>query len=100
MLRLGEVCIELFEFKSPTPATKPNDYPASDHGISHFCFIVEDLNAEYTRLSATGMRFHSQPKLFNGAWSVYARDPDGNIIELIEMGGGDDHTIEAAAHLL
>jgi catechol 2,3-dioxygenase-like lactoylglutathione lyase family enzyme len=62
MLRLGDVCIELFEFNSPTPATKPNDYPASDHGISHFCFIVEDIQAEYARLSATGMSFHSEPK--------------------------------------
>jgi catechol 2,3-dioxygenase-like lactoylglutathione lyase family enzyme len=86
MLRLGKVSLELFEFRSPEP--KPNDpgRPACDHGITHLSLSVNDLRSEYERLRANGMRFHCPPQEFNGGTvqATYGRDPDGNIIELVE----------------
>ena len=50
-------------------------------------FDVVDLDAEYERMTAAGVRFHTKPRLVahGGAKTTYARDPDGNILELQEV---------------
>ncbi len=85
MLRKGNSCIEIFEYSSPTPRPQPAERPVSDHGITHFCLDVVDLDAEYARLSAAGMRFHSPPVDSGDSKWVYGRDPFGNVIELQEI---------------
>jgi glyoxylase I family protein len=85
-LRGGNVVIEIFEYT--TPRGQPGEArPACDAGIRHICFDVTDLNYEYDRLKAAGVPFLSEPQyLASGAmWSVYGRDPDGNIFELQEI---------------
>lgn len=86
MLRLGDVRLELFEFHHPVP--KPSDpaRPACDHGITHLCLAVEDIHREYERLRAAGMTFHCPPQVVaHGTLrATYGRDPDGNIVELLE----------------
>lgn len=86
MLKLGDSYLEIFEFSSPTP--KPGDpaRPACDHGITHICIEVKDSQAEYARLKAAGMAFHSPPQPQDGGFVTYGRDPDGNIVELLEFG--------------
>ncbi|MFQ5668208.1 MAG: VOC family protein [Candidatus Binatia bacterium] len=86
MLKAGNAFIELFEYASPRP--KPNDpeRPVCDHGITHVCLDVTDLDAEYARLTAAGMVFHCPPQdLGGGIRTTYGRDPDGNVIELQEV---------------
>ena len=65
------------------------DHPERAHadlGISHFCFQVTDLAKEYERLSAAGMAFQSPPvEQTPEVVNCYGRDPDGNLIELIEF---------------
>jgi len=86
LLRLGEVHIELFEFERPKPGPLDPNYPVSDHGISHFCLEVTDIQGEYERLKAAGARFHCPPQHFFGtAIATYGRDPDGNVFELLQM---------------
>ncbi len=85
MLRIGDTYLEVFEYSSPAPRTAPKDRPVNDHGITHVCLEVEDIDAEYARLSAAGMRFHCAPKRQDGSAMVYGRDPDGNVVELIEF---------------
>ena len=46
---------------------------------------MKDLPAEYDRLKAAGMRFNSEPKSIDPIRCVYGRDPDGNVIELLEI---------------
>ena len=92
-MRAGNLNIELFEYSSPTG--KPNDpnRPASDHGYTHFCVETNDIDADYARLSAMGMPFHAAPTPKGSVGSLracYGRDPEGNIIELIEF-IGDSH---------
>lgn len=75
--------IELFEFISPQPKMRDVSKPVCDHGISHFCVEVSDIQAEYRRMRAAGAVFHSEPIDFSGiAFATYGRDPDGNVFEL------------------
>ena len=88
MVRTANLNIELFEFGAGNPAVQNPDRPVIDHGITHLCLAVTDLDADYARLSAAGMRFHSAPvDVAPGVRTVYGRDPFGNVIELEESQG-------------
>jgi catechol 2,3-dioxygenase-like lactoylglutathione lyase family enzyme len=77
--------IELFEFSHPTPQQADANRPVCDHGITHFCVEVDDIEAEYQRILGAGGIFHAPPLQFFGRIkAAYARDPDGNVFELIE----------------
>ena len=85
ILRMGNAMLELFEFASPPPVRAAARRPVNDHGLTHLCLQVDDVKAEYERLSAAGMEFHCEPQFAEGAAYVYGRDPDGNAIELLEL---------------
>lgn len=84
-LKGTDMRVELFEFDSPTPKQADPVRPVCDHGITHFALAVEDIHSEYRRLQAAGVSFHCPPVMFSAtAWATYARDPDGNVFELLE----------------
>jgi len=85
MLKLGDSFLEVFEFSSPRAKPQQPDRPVSDHGISHVCLQVQDIHEEYERLKAAGMRFHCAPKPEAIGFVTYGRDPDGNVVELLEF---------------
>lgn len=87
MMSKGGMIIELFEYGSPAPRPKPSDWRVSDYGYSHICLEVEDVEAEYERLQEAGMTFHAPPpsEPTNGFKAIYGRDPEGNVIELLEI---------------
>jgi len=90
MLKSGNAFLELFQYESPTPRPAAADRTAADHGYTHFCIDVVDIDAEYERLSANGMTFHAPPPSVDEMGharlrAIYARDPDGNIVELQEV---------------
>ena len=83
MLRKGGSCLELFQFHAPEPGHGDPRRPVCDHGITHLCLEVDDIDAEYTRLREAGMEFHCEPQeLGPGLYTTYGRDPDGNVVEL------------------
>jgi len=85
LLRLGGTKIELFEFASPKAKKGDPVRPVCDHGITHICFDVDDIETEYERLKAAGVEFHCMPINFGEeAKATYGRDPDGNVFELLE----------------
>ena len=95
MLRRGDSMIELFEFSEPAARPQPTNRPVIDHGITHLCFLVDDLQAEYARLEAAGMKFHCPPQEDGAGIAItYGRDPDGNVIELMQV-----HDTEHEFHL-
>jgi catechol 2,3-dioxygenase-like lactoylglutathione lyase family enzyme len=57
----------------------------SQVGAAHLCLRVDDVNAEYLRLGSEEVTFVSAPHAdeFGVVW-VYMRDPDGNVVELIQ----------------
>jgi catechol 2,3-dioxygenase-like lactoylglutathione lyase family enzyme len=85
MLRAGNACVELFQYVTPEPKLGDMNRPVCDHGITHLCLQVADIDAEYTRLKAAGMRFHCPPQDIGGLRATYGRDPDGNVVELLEV---------------
>jgi len=86
MLQLGGTLLEVFEFASPTPAGSEPERPVCDHGLTHICLQVSDLDAEWKRLERAGMRFHCPPqRIGRGTTVTYGRDFDGNVVELLEM---------------
>ncbi len=90
MLRAGNAYLELFEYSSPAGRAADPSRSPSDHGYTHFCLDVTDIDAEYERLMAGGMQFHSSPPTTaelgtSRLRAIYGRDPDGNIVELQEI---------------
>ena len=86
MLQAGNACIELFQYETPHPKVGDANRPVCDHGITHLCLQVQDIDAEYERLKAAGMRFHCSPQVGGSGLRVtYGRDPDGNVVELLEV---------------
>ncbi len=90
LLKAGNSMIELFQYASPTPAQADPGRRLCDHGITHFCIDVDDIDKEYERLKAAGMRFHCPPVDYGTVKTTYGRDPDGNVIELQEIKSPDD----------
>jgi catechol 2,3-dioxygenase-like lactoylglutathione lyase family enzyme len=86
LLKAGSLQIELFEFSCPFPGASVPQRPVCDHGITHFCIEVQDIEAEYKRLMQAGATFHSSPLVFGATIkATYGRDPDGNIFELMQV---------------
>ena len=61
----------------------PPDGPA---GVTHFCFTIDDLDAESARLASVGIELTSQITTgLDGNLGAWIADPEGNRIELMEM---------------
>lgn len=83
----GHNCyLEMFEFSAPDQlAASPVDIGPHEPGIRHLAFFVDDCRAEYQRLLDLGGDMLGEPTdIGDGVYTVYCRDPFGNIIELAE----------------
>ncbi|WP_019929618.1 VOC family protein [Nocardia sp. BMG111209] len=62
-------------------------------GLCRFSILTDDIDAEYTRLSAEGVEFLHTPQSVIGAdgvggWRLlFARDPDGTLFHFVELVG-------------
>jgi catechol 2,3-dioxygenase-like lactoylglutathione lyase family enzyme len=79
--------LELIEYTKSSG--KPTDTATNRPGNAHLCFQVDDIDAEYTRLSERGVRFKSTPNevtwgINKGARGVYFNGPDGIAMELLQ----------------
>ncbi|CAN7226284.1 VOC family protein [Phenylobacterium sp. LjRoot219] len=95
MLKAANSYIEMFEYQRPAARYADRLNP-SDHGYTHICLDVTDVDAEYARLSQNGMTFHAPPTSVEGGRikTVYGRDPDGNIIELQQLAADHDMSVQ------
>ena len=87
----GNGCsIELDQYISPPSSDSPATLAQNDVRASHVGIQVDDVHAEYRRMSQLGVKFAGAPpvKLNNEfPWAncaVFLQDPDGNWIELLE----------------
>lgn len=77
--------LEIFQFGVREAAVANPPRSVAMPGLSHICFEVDDCEAEYRRLRDAGMRFHGPPLVMpSGGIFTYGRDPDGNIVELLQ----------------
>jgi catechol 2,3-dioxygenase-like lactoylglutathione lyase family enzyme len=81
-MRAGNAFIELFEYPAGTLSPRR---VATESGQVHFCLSVENMDAEYARLSNAGVEFEGPPKRFGRASFCFMFDPEGNKIELLEV---------------
>jgi catechol 2,3-dioxygenase-like lactoylglutathione lyase family enzyme len=92
MFELGGGYVELLEYTRPEQGrTDPETYNV---GHMHFCFEVDDVQAEYERLrdADIGIEFRSDGPVtvppsepdFEGEQSLYLRTPDGSTFEIYQ----------------
>jgi glyoxylase I family protein len=81
-LQAGNAFIEFWEYVSPQGRGPIPDRPVNDVGVTHICFEVEEAQAVYEVLSAQGVPFVSEPQDLGTVITCYARDPDGNVLEI------------------
>lgn len=75
--------VELFRFD---PLAGPHqDVVWEKPGITHFSLDVKNLPAVMKRLESEGIKFVTPVKTNLGTDFVFTRDPDGNLLELIDM---------------
>ena len=83
MLGFAATRLEIFEFAIPV-IERTTLRSVAAPGFSHIAFEVDDIDAEFDRLSAV-MSFNAPPlKMSGGGIFAYGRDPDGNVIELLQ----------------
>ncbi len=88
--------LEFFQFKEGNPKPQDPERPVIDHGITHICLAVTDVDSEFARLKAAGVKFLSEPvTIAPGLRTVYGRDPFGNIVEFEQATGRTDATESA-----
>jgi catechol 2,3-dioxygenase-like lactoylglutathione lyase family enzyme len=84
------ILIDLMEFR--TPAKEPVLAPTGAVGSTHFALAVENLSEVYERLRGQGVEFVSEPVTFDltegSVTVVFTRDPDGNVVELVDLQAG------------
>jgi catechol 2,3-dioxygenase-like lactoylglutathione lyase family enzyme len=76
--------------KTTTPVSIPGGVipPHDGHGQLHVAFTMEaaDEDAWTERLRASGVAIESRVEWPRGGHSLYFRDPDGNLLELVSPG--------------
>jgi catechol 2,3-dioxygenase-like lactoylglutathione lyase family enzyme len=84
-LPAGNMQLELWQFHAPKyPRDRaPRDF--SDPGYSHICLETDALDVDAARLVALGGDLISEVAENEHARSIYARDPEGNVIKLLEL---------------
>lgn len=77
--------IELLYFKSHLKKAKERPFP--EIGASHVAFTVKNLEKEYERLKGFGIFFNSSPQISPDGYAkvTFCKDPDGTLIELVEV---------------
>lgn len=79
----GGATIEIFEFQPQLP---PEVIPWNRVGQTHFSFDVRNVHKWHAYLKAKGVEIVSEPEQSpRGHWFFFARDFDGNLIELIDL---------------
>jgi catechol 2,3-dioxygenase-like lactoylglutathione lyase family enzyme len=85
-LYLGEFMLELFQYRVPEGRAEAATRSQADHGYIHFGLRVSGIHGETERLRAAGVSFLGDPVEFRpGAWVVYFRGMDGEVVELREV---------------
>lgn len=80
----GGTILEIFEFQ-PQLAAQP--IPWNRVGLTHFSFNVKNTQRWYDYLVSKGVECLSRPEQSpRGHWFFFARDFDGNLIEMIDLG--------------
>jgi catechol 2,3-dioxygenase-like lactoylglutathione lyase family enzyme len=79
--------VELVLEPDSHPAVRPFKAALVDDGIPFTSFAVDDIRAEYERLSGLGVRFTQPPTEMGPVTTAVLDDTCGNLIQIAEMNG-------------
>ena len=80
----GGAVLEIFEFRPDRP---PHDVEWSRIGLTHICFNVRNIRKWHAWLVSKGVECLGPPEQApRGHWLFFARDFDGNLIEITDLG--------------
>jgi catechol 2,3-dioxygenase-like lactoylglutathione lyase family enzyme len=81
--------VELFEFLEPVSAT--GGFRPAEAAQLHFALEVDDVAAALQKVEAAGGKRYwpEVVAIGGGGHAVYVTDPDGNVIELIDLSPDD-----------
>jgi catechol 2,3-dioxygenase-like lactoylglutathione lyase family enzyme len=82
-LHVGSTAIELIQLRKPLGDANPGQ--ARNPGVFHLGLYIKDVRAAYKQLSDVGVKLNGEPRLRDGAYTASLRDPDGVILELMEV---------------
>ncbi len=83
---------EMFEFERPRMRLQRPDALPSDIGYSQLGLQVPDWDALLERIACTGGELLSAPLGQRGQRRACLRDPEGILLELVEVAQSDDHS--------
>jgi glyoxylase I family protein len=79
----GGATLEIFEFQPQLP---PAAIPWNRVGLTHFSMNVRHIHRWHEELTRKGVECLGQPEQSpRGHWFFFARDFDGNLIEMIDL---------------
>ncbi len=79
--------VELLHFAQPKAVGPDERRPMNQLGLTHLSFVVEDLEATSDAILRLGGSVIESTRMDMRAHAVFATDPDGTRIELIEREG-------------
>lgn len=91
-IRAGNAELEFWQYATPLTEVAPRRV-VTDPGWSHVCFERDDLDGDVERLRSAGVEFHAPIGEFGSARVSFCRDPDGNVIELVQADQGSAVTV-------
>ena len=76
--------VELLKYHAHPSA--PTDPAPNRNGMNHVHFVTDDLSAVVAALQAEGLDFCGAPQAWPVRWAqvLYAKDPEGNVLEFTE----------------
>ncbi len=87
--------LEFWQFHTPESPPKKTPTTMLDLGYTHICLETDDLDGDMTQMIGAGAAAICEPIETYNVRIQFARDPDGNIVELLEPQDGFDQTISA-----
>jgi len=84
----NDIMLELLCYSShPEPAEPNLNNSITQIGCSHFALTIENLDLLYTKLIKNNIHVMCEPQISpdGKAKLTFCRDPDGTLIELVEM---------------
>jgi catechol 2,3-dioxygenase-like lactoylglutathione lyase family enzyme len=76
--------LEFWSYVQPPTRARAQRREIHEHGYSHVCFESDDIEADFAQAISLGAEPHAPPQALGGALAAYLRDPDGNIVELLQ----------------
>lgn len=85
-MKFGQHTLELIQYVNPAGQQRPTE-ERNVFGASHIAFEVDNIQETYQHLvSNGGQKLNPPVEIVPGKKGCYLQDPDGNWIELLELG--------------